>query len=46
MSDGPDQSGYFANCVGIGRHFLPGDTYARTRLAAAEAVDAGITTAS
>ncbi len=42
--DGPDRSGYFATCVGIGRHFLPGDTYAGTRLAAAEAVDAGITT--
>jgi len=44
MSDGPDRSGYFATCVGIGRHFLPGDTYAGTRLAAAEAIDAGITT--
>jgi 5-methylthioadenosine/S-adenosylhomocysteine deaminase len=42
--DGPDRSGYFATCVGIGRHFQPGDTYAGTRLAAAEAVDAGITT--
>ena len=41
---GPDRGGYFATCVGIGRHFLPGDTYAGTRLAAAEAVDAGITT--
>jgi 5-methylthioadenosine/S-adenosylhomocysteine deaminase len=40
----PDRSGYFATCVGIGRHFLPGDTYAGTRLAAAEAIDAGITT--
>jgi 5-methylthioadenosine/S-adenosylhomocysteine deaminase len=39
-----DESGYFATCVGIGRHFLPGDTYAGTRLAAAEAIDAGITT--
>ncbi len=46
MSDGwpvPDR-GYFTTCVGIGRHFLPADTYAGTRLAAAEAVDAGITT--
>src|ERR1700761_5970895 len=43
-ADGPDGGGYFATCVGIGRHFLPGDTYAGTRLAAAEAVDAGITT--
>jgi cytosine/adenosine deaminase-related metal-dependent hydrolase len=42
--DGPDRGGYFATCVGVGRHFLPGDTYAGTRLAAAEAVDAGITT--
>ncbi|HEX3515357.1 MAG TPA: amidohydrolase family protein [Trebonia sp.] len=42
--DGPDRSGYFATCVGIGRHFLPADTYAGTRLAAAEAIDAGITT--
>jgi cytosine/adenosine deaminase-related metal-dependent hydrolase len=42
--DGPDRGGYFATCVGIGRHFLPGDTYAGTRLAAAEAIDAGITT--
>src|SRR6185437_3224173 len=42
--DGPDGGGYFATCVGIGRHFLPGDTYAGTRLAAAEAIDAGITT--
>jgi cytosine/adenosine deaminase-related metal-dependent hydrolase len=46
MSDGhgPGRVGYFATCVGVGRHFLPGDTYAGTRLAAAEAVDAGITT--
>jgi len=42
--DGPDRGGYFATCVGMGRHFLPGDTYAGTRLAAAEAIDAGITT--
>jgi 5-methylthioadenosine/S-adenosylhomocysteine deaminase len=41
---GPDRSGYFATCVGVGRHFRPGDTYAGTRLAAAEAIDAGITT--
>jgi len=40
----PDRSGYFATCVGLGRHFLPGDTYAGTRLAAAEAIDSGITT--
>lgn len=40
----PPVRGYFATCVAIGRHFLPGDTYAGTRLAAAEAIDAGITT--
>ena len=39
-----DQSGYFATCVGLGRHLLPGDRYAGTRMAAAEAIDAGITT--
>ncbi len=43
-ADGPDQSGYFTACAGLGRHFLPDDTYAGTRLAAAEAIDAGITT--
>jgi 5-methylthioadenosine/S-adenosylhomocysteine deaminase len=42
--DGPDRAGYFATCAGLGRHFLPGDMYAGTRLAAAEAIDAGITT--
>jgi 5-methylthioadenosine/S-adenosylhomocysteine deaminase len=36
--------GYFVTCVTLGRQFLPGDTYAGTRLACAEAVDAGITT--
>jgi len=36
--------GYFVTCVALGRRFLPGDTYAGTRLACAEAVDAGITT--
>jgi 5-methylthioadenosine/S-adenosylhomocysteine deaminase len=41
---GPGRSGYFATCVELGRHFLPGDSYAGTRLAAAEAIDAGITT--
>jgi 5-methylthioadenosine/S-adenosylhomocysteine deaminase len=43
-ADGPDWSGYFTACTGLGRHFLPDDTYAGTRLAAAEAIDAGITT--
>src|SRR5215469_4134984 len=50
LSDGrpdgesPARSGYFVTCVTLGRHFLPGDTYAGTRLACAEAIDAGITT--
>ena len=44
IPDGPGRDGYFATCVGLGRHFLPGDSYAGTRLAAAEAIDAGITT--
>jgi cytosine/adenosine deaminase-related metal-dependent hydrolase len=42
--DGPDGGGYFATCAALGRHFRPGDSYAGTRLAAAEAADAGITT--
>jgi cytosine/adenosine deaminase-related metal-dependent hydrolase len=42
--DGPDGGGYFMTCTGVGRHFLPDDTYAGTRLAATEAIDAGITT--
>ena len=42
--DSPVRSGYFVTCVALGRHFLPADTYAGTRLACAEAVDAGITT--
>jgi cytosine/adenosine deaminase-related metal-dependent hydrolase len=41
---GPDRGGYFATCVALGRHFRPDDSYAGTRLAAAEAIDAGITT--
>src|SRR5262249_10252490 len=41
---GDDQQGYFVTCVALGYHFLPGDTYAGTRLACAEAADAGITT--
>ena len=29
LSDGQgDHQGYFATCVGVGRHFLPSDTYA------------------
>ena len=43
-SDGPDRGGYFITCTCLGRHFLPDDTYAGTLLAAAEAIDAGITT--
>jgi 5-methylthioadenosine/S-adenosylhomocysteine deaminase len=42
--DSPARSGYFTTCVTLGKRFLPGDTYAGTRLACAEAVDAGITT--
>jgi 5-methylthioadenosine/S-adenosylhomocysteine deaminase len=42
--DGRDRSGYFVTCVRLGRNFLPADTYAGTRLACAEAIDAGITT--
>jgi cytosine/adenosine deaminase-related metal-dependent hydrolase len=41
---GHDGGGYFATCAALGRQFLPGDVYAGTRLAAAEAADAGITT--
>ncbi|HEY0934661.1 MAG TPA: amidohydrolase family protein [Trebonia sp.] len=41
---GTDRGGYFATGTAIGRHFRPGDVYAGTRLAAAEAADAGITT--
>jgi 5-methylthioadenosine/S-adenosylhomocysteine deaminase len=43
-TDAPDRSGYFKTCVGLGRHFMPADTYEGTRLACAEAIDAGITT--
>jgi 5-methylthioadenosine/S-adenosylhomocysteine deaminase len=39
-----DRSGYFITCVGLGKRFLPADTYEGTRLACAEAIDAGITT--
>src|ERR1700742_1356558 len=28
-----EKSGYFTTCVLLGRHFLPGDSYAGTRLA-------------
>ena len=48
MSDGfpgaAGAGGYFATSTGIGRHFRPADSYAGTLLAAAEAIDAGITT--
>jgi 5-methylthioadenosine/S-adenosylhomocysteine deaminase len=43
-TDAPGRSGYFKTCVTLGRQFLPGDTYEGTRLACAEAIDAGITT--
>jgi len=42
--DATDRSGYFVTCVRLGSQFLPGDTYEGTRLACAEAIDAGITT--
>ena len=43
--DGPgsDRGGYFLTCAGVGRHFLPDDTYAATRLAAAEALPYPVT---
>ena len=40
----PGKQGYFKTCVALGRQFLPQDTYEGTRLACAEAIDAGITT--
>jgi 5-methylthioadenosine/S-adenosylhomocysteine deaminase len=42
--DARARSGYFLTCVSLGKRFLPGDTYEGTRLACAEAIDAGITT--
>ncbi|MDB5964827.1 MAG: amidohydrolase [Polaromonas sp.] len=36
--------GYFPTSAGLGRFFTPGDMYAGVRLAAAEAIDSGITT--
>ena len=42
--DATPRSGYFITCVTLGKRFLPADTYAGTRLACAEAADAGITT--
>ncbi|HWG02321.1 MAG TPA: amidohydrolase family protein [Trebonia sp.] len=42
--DGRARSGYFFTCVNLGKRFLPADTYEGTRLACAEAIDAGITT--
>jgi 5-methylthioadenosine/S-adenosylhomocysteine deaminase len=41
---GTPRQGYFKTCVALGRHFRPADTYEGTRLACAEAIDAGITT--
>lgn len=43
-ADATARSGYFVTCVKLGSEFLPGDTYEGTRLACAEAIDAGITT--
>lgn len=37
-------AGYFVTCVKLGSEFRPADTYEGTRLACAEAIDAGITT--
>ncbi len=42
--DATARSGYFVTCVTLGKLFRPEDTYAGTRLACAEAIDAGITT--
>jgi cytosine/adenosine deaminase-related metal-dependent hydrolase len=39
-----DRDGYFATCAALGRQVRPADYYAGTRLATAEAIDAGITT--
>jgi 5-methylthioadenosine/S-adenosylhomocysteine deaminase len=39
-----DRDGYFAICAALGRQVRPGDYHAGTRLATAEAIDAGITT--
>jgi cytosine/adenosine deaminase-related metal-dependent hydrolase len=44
MSGDERKFGYFPTSAGLGRHFLPSEMYAGTRLAAAEALFSGITT--
>jgi cytosine/adenosine deaminase-related metal-dependent hydrolase len=44
MSADPSGLGYFKVMIGAGRAYGPGDIYAGTRLACAEAVSSGITT--
>lgn len=44
MSGDERKYGYFPTSAGIGRYFVPKDMYAGTRLAATEALNAGITT--
>ena len=44
MSGDERKYGYFPTSAGIGRHFVPNDMYCGTRLAATEALNAGITT--
>jgi len=44
MSADPSGPGYFKVMIGAGRVYGPGDIYASTRLACAEAVSSGITT--
>ena len=44
MSADPSGPGYFKVMIGAGRAYGPGDIYASTRLACAEAVSSGITT--
>jgi cytosine/adenosine deaminase-related metal-dependent hydrolase len=44
MSGDERKFGYFPTSAGLGRHFVPSEMYAGTRLAAAEALFSGITT--
>src|SRR5206468_2050813 len=44
MSADPSGPGYFKVMIGAGRAYGPGDIYAGTRLACAEAISSGITT--
>ncbi|MFN7752576.1 MAG: amidohydrolase family protein [Pseudomonadota bacterium] len=43
MSLDEKKFGYFPTALGLGRHYVPGDMYAGTRLACAEAIHSGIT---